>query len=95
MRNDAPDNAVWMRQQWRLCEMSLEQFTHVLVVRTTRHDSKRSCCARAPPLPHTPGGGICTTLSLIPTGTGNTVRSFYYARTTVRSPRKLDHGLTL
>jgi hypothetical protein len=27
----------------------------------------------------------CTTLSRIPTVTGNTVRSFYYARTTVRS----------
>jgi hypothetical protein len=37
----------------------------------------------------------CTTLSLIPTVNGNTVRSFYYARTTVRSPRKLNHGLTL
>jgi hypothetical protein len=33
--------------------------------------------------------------SLIPTGAGNTVRSFHYARTTVRSPRKLNHGLTL
>jgi hypothetical protein len=37
----------------------------------------------------------CTTLSLIPTVNSNTVRSFYYARTTVRSPRKLNHGLTL
>jgi hypothetical protein len=27
----------------------------------------------------------CTALSLIPTGNGNTVRSFYCARTTVRS----------
>jgi hypothetical protein len=37
----------------------------------------------------------CTTRALIPV-TGNTVRSFYcYARTTVRSPRKLNHGLTL
>ena len=36
----------------------------------------------------------CTTLSLIPTVNGNAVRSFYYARTTVRSPRKLNHGLT-
>ena len=34
-------------------------------------------------------------LSLIPTGTGSAVRGFYYARTTVRSPRKLNHGLTL
>jgi hypothetical protein len=32
---------------------------------------------------------------LIPTGTGNTAHSFYYyARTTVRSPRKLDRCLT-
>jgi hypothetical protein len=30
----------------------------------------------------------CTTLSLIPTVNGNMVRSFFYARTTVRSPRK-------
>jgi hypothetical protein len=37
----------------------------------------------------------CTARSLVPTVTGNTVRSFYCARTTVRSPRKLDHGLTL
>jgi hypothetical protein len=36
-----------------------------------------------------------TALSLIPTVDGNTVRSLCYARTTVRSPRKLDHGLTL
>ena len=35
----------------------------------------------------------CTTLSLIPTVTGNMV--FYYARTTIRSPRKLYHSLTL
>jgi hypothetical protein len=27
----------------------------------------------------------CTTSSLIPTATGDTVRSFYYARATVRS----------
>jgi hypothetical protein len=31
----------------------------------------------------------CTTLSLI---LANTVRSFYYARRTVRSPRRLDHS---
>jgi hypothetical protein len=37
----------------------------------------------------------CITPSLIPTVNGNTVRGFHYARTTVRSPRKLDHGLTL
>ena len=37
----------------------------------------------------------CTTLFLMPTVTGNTVRSFHYARTTVRSPRKLNHCLTL
>jgi hypothetical protein len=34
MRNDAPDNAVWMRQQWRLCEMSLEATAHRLLTRT-------------------------------------------------------------
>ena len=34
----------------------------------------------------------CTTPSLIPTVNGNTV---LYARTTVRSPRKLNHCLTL
>jgi hypothetical protein len=45
------------------------------------------------PLPH--GGPKCTALSLIPTCNGNTVRSFYYARTTVRSERKLNHCLTL
>jgi hypothetical protein len=33
------------------------------------------------------------TLSLIPTVNGNTVRGFHYARTTVRSPKKLNHGL--
>jgi hypothetical protein len=37
----------------------------------------------------------CTTPSLIPTGDGYTVRSFYYARKTVHSERKLNHGLTL
>jgi hypothetical protein len=37
----------------------------------------------------------CTTLSLIPTGTGNTVRGFYHTRTTARSPRKLNRSLTL
>jgi hypothetical protein len=37
----------------------------------------------------------CTALSLIPTVTGNTVRSFCYARATVRSPRKLNHCLTI
>jgi hypothetical protein len=39
------------------------------------------------PRPETPPelGTNCTTPSLIPTSTGNTVRSFCYARTTVRS----------
>jgi hypothetical protein len=37
----------------------------------------------------------CTTPSLIPTGTGNTGSQLLYARTTVRSERKLDHCLTL
>jgi hypothetical protein len=37
----------------------------------------------------------CTARSLIPTVTGNTVRSCKYARTTVRSPRKLNHCLAL
>jgi hypothetical protein len=32
---------------------------------------------------------------VVPTVNGNTVRSFYYARTTARSERKLDHCLTL
>ena len=34
-------------------------------------------------------------VSLIPPVNGHTVRSFSYARTTVRSERKLDHCLTL
>lgn len=34
MRNDAPNTAIWMRQQWRLGEISLEQFMHVLLIRT-------------------------------------------------------------
>jgi hypothetical protein len=34
----------------------------------------------------------CTALSLVPADIGNTFRSFYYARTTDRSPRKLDHS---
>jgi hypothetical protein len=33
----------------------------------------------------TQGDTNCTTLSLIPTATGNAVRSLYYAQTTVRS----------
>jgi hypothetical protein len=37
-------------------------------------------------------GTNCTARSLIPTVAGNTVRGFYYARTTVRSPRKLNHS---
>jgi hypothetical protein len=37
----------------------------------------------------------CITPSLIPTVDGSSVRSFYCARTTVRSPRKLNHGLAL
>jgi hypothetical protein len=36
-----------------------------------------------------------TAPSLIPTVHGNTVRSFPYPRTSVRSERKLDHCLTL
>ena len=42
-----------------------------------------------------PSPSACFILSLMPTVTGNPVRSFYYARSTVRSPRKLDHSLTL
>jgi hypothetical protein len=37
----------------------------------------------------------CTAPSRIPTVSGNTVRSFYYARTKACSERKLDHCLTL
>jgi hypothetical protein len=37
----------------------------------------------------------CTAPSRIPTVNGNTVRGFCYARTTARSPRKLNQRLTL
>ncbi|EEC69133.1 hypothetical protein OsI_38056 [Oryza sativa Indica Group] len=33
LRNDAPDNAIAMRQKWRLCEISLEDYSFVLLSR--------------------------------------------------------------
>jgi hypothetical protein len=40
-------------------------------------------------------GGVIPPSSQVRTAAGNTVRGFDYARTTARSPRKLDHGPTL
>ena len=48
MRNDAPDNAVWMRQQWRLCEMSLEQTAHRLLARTITELSRGATAGYGP-----------------------------------------------
>jgi hypothetical protein len=57
---------------------------------------RQLCEMHPPPPPTTPKVDTsCTPLSLIPKGTGKTIRAFYYARTTDRSPRKLDHGLAL
>lgn len=33
LRNDAPDNAVAMRQKWRLCEIGLEDYSFILLSR--------------------------------------------------------------
>ncbi|XP_015698644.1 phosphoglucan, water dikinase, chloroplastic isoform X2 [Oryza brachyantha] len=33
LRNDAPDNAIAMRQKWRLCEIGLEDYSFVLLSR--------------------------------------------------------------
>lgn len=33
LRNDAPDNAVAMRQKWRLCEIGLEEYSFILLSR--------------------------------------------------------------
>jgi hypothetical protein len=91
------------RERTRQAASARRQILHAVL---QRHQARQAGAQRGDGGPHEEGCACTPPPSLTsqrqlhhavsePTVNGNTVRSCYYARTTVRSSRKLDHSFTL